>query len=100
MLGAVPNMPALATMLEGLAAATAAVGNAPKSARLLGAAHALRTAIGSALFPAERAECEAEVAAVRATLGDEAFLVQWRIGLSMTLERALDEARQPSQAAG
>ncbi len=94
LLGAVPNKAALAWMLEGLAAATAAVGDAARAARLLGAARTLRTAVGAPVSPAQRAEYEAEVAAVRATLGDDAFLVQWRIGLSMTLERALDEVRR------
>jgi predicted ATPase/transcriptional regulator with XRE-family HTH domain len=94
LLAAVPNKAALARVLEDLAATIAAVGDAARAARLLGAGHTLRSATGSAVFPADRAEYDAEVAAVRATLGDDAFLVQWRIGLSMTLERALDEARR------
>ena len=40
------------------------------------------------------AEYEAELRIVRAMLGDEAFDAQWRIGSSITLERALEEARE------
>jgi hypothetical protein len=53
----------------------------------------LRSAHGSPVFPTVRSEHDAEVARIRARLGDDSFLVQWRIGLSMTPERALDEAR-------
>ncbi|MGA7356910.1 MAG: hypothetical protein WBW76_15915, partial [Candidatus Cybelea sp.] len=53
-----------------------------------------RTTLRSPLFPAERDEYEAELARVRAVLGDDAFDVQWRIGASNTLERALEEARE------
>lgn len=42
---------------------------------------------------AEPGECEAELTKVRETLGAERFDVQWRIGTAMTLERALEEAR-------
>jgi predicted ATPase/DNA-binding XRE family transcriptional regulator len=94
LLGAAPNKAALARLLEDLAVTTAAVGDARRAARLFGAGHTLRTAIGSPVLPAERTRYDAGVAALRATLGDDAFLVQWRIGLSMTLERALDEARR------
>lgn len=93
LLGIVPNKSALAKTLEDMAKTIAAIGDAAKAARLLGAAQTLRSTIGSPIFPAERSEYDAEVARIRARLGDDAFLVQWRIGLSMTPERALDEAR-------
>jgi hypothetical protein len=92
LLGAVPNKPALAKTLEDVAIAVGALGDPARAARLLGAGDALRRAMGSPLFPAEREEYETEVAAVRQTLGDSAFETQWRIGTSMTLERALEEA--------
>lgn len=65
-----------------------------RAARLLGAADALRRTLRSPLFPSERADYEAEMAKVRAMLGDESFDVQWRVGSSITLERALEEARE------
>jgi hypothetical protein len=60
---------------------------------LLGAADALRRAIHVPLYESERADFDVEVAKVRALLGAEAFEVQWDIGTSSTLERALEEAR-------
>jgi predicted ATPase/transcriptional regulator with XRE-family HTH domain len=94
LLDSMPNKSALAKTLEDLAATIAAVGDPSRGARLFGAADALRRFIGSPLFPSERADFEAELAVVRAMLGNEAFDVQWRIGASITLERALDEARE------
>ncbi|HEX3459008.1 MAG TPA: tetratricopeptide repeat protein [Candidatus Baltobacteraceae bacterium] len=94
LLDSMPNKAALAKTLEDLAPVIAAAGDAARGARLFGAADALRRAIGSPLFPAERADYETEVDAVRAKLGAEAFDAQWSIGKSITLERALEEARE------
>ncbi len=94
LLEATPNRAALAKTLEDIAATSAALGDPLTGARLLGAADALRRTIRSPLFPAERAEYEAMVASMRETVGDDAFDVQWRIGSSITLERALEEARE------
>ena len=94
LLDSMPNKAALAKTLEDLAPVLAAAGDAARGARLLGAADALRRAIGSPLFPAERADYEAEVDAVRTKLGAEVFDAQWRIGASITFERALEEARE------
>jgi predicted ATPase/DNA-binding XRE family transcriptional regulator len=93
LLDLMPNKSAVAKTLEDLSYAIAAVGDPSRAARLLGAAHVLRHTIGYAIFPSERADYEAELGKVRAMLGDAAFDVQWRIGTSITLERALDEAR-------
>jgi predicted ATPase/DNA-binding XRE family transcriptional regulator len=100
LLDSMPNRSALAKTLEDLAATIAAVGDPSRGARLLGAAEALRRAMRSPVFPSERASYDAEVAHVRAMLGDESFDVQWRIGTSITLERALEEARatRPTKA--
>ena len=92
-LDSIPNKSSLAKTLEDLAATIAALGDPSRGARLLGAADALRRTIRFPVFPSERAEYEAEVAEIRATLGDESFNVQWQIGTSITLERALEEAR-------
>lgn len=93
-LEATPNKSALAKTLEDMGAAVAALGDAARGARLLGAADAIRGTIHSPLFPSERAEYDATIASMRAAIGDEAFDVQWRIGSSVTLERAVEEARQ------
>ncbi len=94
LLEATPNKAALVKTFEDIAAASAALGDPAKGARLLGAADAIRRTIRSPLFPSEQAEYEATIAAMRAQLGEDAFDVQWRIGASITLERALEEARE------
>lgn len=90
----VPNTSALTKTLEDIAAAIAALGDPLRAARLFGAADALRRTLRSPLFPSEQADYEAETARVRAMLGDETFDAQWRVGSSVTLERALEEARE------
>lgn len=94
LLESMPNKATLAKTLEDIAAAIAAAGDASRGARLLGAADTLRRAISLAVFPSERSDYDEAVANVRATLGDDAFEVQWRIGASSSLERAVEEARQ------
>jgi predicted ATPase/DNA-binding XRE family transcriptional regulator len=100
LLESVPNKTSLARTLEDLGATIAALGDPLQAARLLGAGDALRSAIGSPLFPSERTSYDADVAKVREMVGPEAFDVQWRIGSSITLERALEEARatRPGEA--
>ncbi len=98
LLDAMPNKSALAGTLDGLGATIAATGDPSRGARLLGAADALRRSIGTTLFPSELPQYEASVAAIRTILGDEAFDVQWRIGASVTLQRALEEARETKKA--
>ncbi|MGB8909232.1 MAG: tetratricopeptide repeat protein [Candidatus Cybelea sp.] len=93
LLAAVRDKSALAKTLEDFAFTVAALDDPSRAARLLGAAQTLRNTIGLPIFPIERERHDAEVSAIRGCLGDDAFLVQWRIGISMTLERALDEAR-------
>ena len=93
LLDSMPNKSALAKTLEDFAATIAAVGDPARAARTLAAADALRAAIGSPIFPSERANYDAVVDGVRATLGEAAFGVQWQLGASVTLERALEEAR-------
>lgn len=56
------------------------------AARLLGAAHALREAIGAPLPPSDRAEYDDDVRAVRTALGDRAFNALWDEGQTMDLE--------------
>ena len=85
-----PN-PLTAEWLEGVAATAAAQGDAAAAARLLGAAAALRTAIGAPVPPHEADLFAQDVAAVRRALGpgaDEALAS----GKALALEVALAEA--------
>jgi predicted ATPase/DNA-binding XRE family transcriptional regulator len=83
---------ALAKTFEDIGAAIGTYDPA-RGVRLVAAGDAVRQAIGSPLFPSERADYDAEIAKLRDALGDGAFDTQWRIGSCMPLERALEEAR-------
>ncbi len=93
MLDTMPSKSAIAKTLEDPAFTLASVGDPPRGVRLLGAADALRRAIGSPLFASERADYDADVARLRALLGDATFDVQWSLGTSLTIERAIADAR-------
>ena len=90
---AMPNKSALAKALENIGATHAVVGDPARGARLFGAADSLRRSIGLPIFDSERADYDAELASIRKQLGSEVFEIQWRIGASSTLERAIEEAR-------
>jgi len=94
LLQATPNKSSLAKVLEDLGFTLAALGDGSRGVRLLGAADAIRRTIHSPVFASERAEYEAELTRLRAALGEAAFDGAWRIGSSITLERALEEARE------
>jgi len=100
LLDSAPNRASLASILEDLAATVAALGDPSRAARLMGAGEALRSTMGSPMFPSERPHYEASVASLRAMMSPEVFDAQWRIGSSITLERALEEARatRPGEA--
>jgi predicted ATPase len=87
----------MAPCLEGLAGAAAAAGEAERAARVLGAAEALREALGRPLPPVERADYEREVGAVRAALGEKAFAAAWAAGRAMTLEQVITDALEPPE---
>jgi ATP/maltotriose-dependent transcriptional regulator MalT len=75
---------------EGIAAGLEAEQGAPRqAARLWGAAHALREAIGATLYPIYRASYEQAIALARAQLGEQAFRAAWAEGQLMTPEQAL-----------
>jgi hypothetical protein len=61
------------------------------SARLMRAAEALREGIRAVIPPAGRDQHEAEVAALRAALNEEAFRRAWEAGRALTPEQALIE---------
>jgi predicted ATPase/class 3 adenylate cyclase len=59
-----------------------------RSARLWGAASALREVLGSPLSPKERAKQQQEAASARQILGDAVFAAAWEEGRLMTSEQA------------
>ena len=85
-----------AMALERLARALAGQGQHPAAAiravRLLGAAAALRQAIGAPRSPLERPDYEATVQAAQAALGAAAFAEAWAAGQALTPEQAMAEA--------
>jgi len=84
----------IAPTVEGLAVVVAEQGETTWAVRLLAAAEALRDSLGAPLPPVSRADHERCVAAARAQLGEQAFVVAWAEGQSMTWEQAL-AAREP-----
>ncbi len=70
----------MSSVLEDLAAIALAQGNPRQAALLLGAAEALREAIGTVIAPCERLQHNQTTMAVRAALGDEAFDTALRQG--------------------
>jgi predicted ATPase/DNA-binding SARP family transcriptional activator len=87
----------MASVLEDLAAAALAAGvsvpSADRAAWLLGAAQAMREAIGTVLAPCERPQHEETEATARTALGDAAFAAAWERGL---LTGDLDAAGEPA----
>jgi tetratricopeptide (TPR) repeat protein len=82
----------IAEYLEGLAALQSAQGRPQVAARLWGAAEALREAVGSPMFPVDRAEYAPAIAAARTTLGEAAFAAAWAEGRQLTPQQALATA--------
>jgi predicted ATPase len=79
-------------VLERLAAVAVAQAEPERAARLFGSAEGLREAMGAPLPPAERAEHERSVAAVRTSLGEETFATAWAAGRAMPMEEAVSYA--------
>ena len=67
------DRPGIATCLEGLATVAAGPGRPERAARLLGAAEALRRAIGSPMPLVERPASEAAARTARTALGEAGF---------------------------
>jgi predicted ATPase/DNA-binding SARP family transcriptional activator len=76
----------MSSVLEDLAAIALALGRAQPAARLLGAAEALRDAIGTVIAPCERPQHLQTTAAARAALGEEAFAAAREQGLLATMD--------------
>ncbi len=76
----------MSSVLEDLAAIALVLDRAPAAARLLGAAEAIRDAIGTVIAPCERPQHMQTAAAVRAALGEEAFAAARQQGLLATMD--------------
>lgn len=92
------NQQGIAGCLKELAGVAGAQGLPERSARLFGAAEALRQAIGASLTPRERADYERNVAAVRATLSEDTFATLWAEERAMTLEQAIAYALEKTES--
>jgi predicted ATPase/DNA-binding SARP family transcriptional activator len=79
----------VAACVEGMARLRASEGKGKSSARLFGAAAALREAAGARLTRWEQKEVEPRVAELRGAMGDAAFEAAWAEGRAMTLEDAI-----------
>ncbi|HEX3621550.1 MAG TPA: tetratricopeptide repeat protein [Acidimicrobiales bacterium] len=86
--GRVPPTASTATWMEGLGAMAVADGRPERAARLLGAADALRQAIGTPLPAHEAADRNDAVAGASAGLGEERFRSAFAAGRTMPLEAA------------
>ncbi len=86
---------AVAQALEGIAGADALDGDAPRAARLLGAAAAAREASGAPLPEAERFDVDRIEDTVRASLGGDVFAAEFQRGTSMSLDAAGKIATAP-----
>jgi predicted ATPase/DNA-binding XRE family transcriptional regulator len=88
------NTPGLILCLAGLAGVLGMTGNLDQAARLFGAVESLyeRVGGGGRMHPADQKEIDQYVAAVRAKLGDSAFMKAWSKGQTMSLDQVLAEA--------
>ena len=91
----------VSSYLDGMAAIAAAQGQSGRSARLWGAAEALRSASGMPLAPVDRVRYQRDVAAACISSGREAFDEEWAAGRALPQEDAIADAialsRQLSQ---
>jgi len=81
----------IARSLEGLAGVMLARGP-EHSARLFGAAEALREVIGAPRWPADKAVYESDIAKAREAVGDDAFAAAWSAGRTMSVDEAVEFA--------
>jgi len=80
---------AIAHQLECFGFIARAQNELPRAARLLGAAEALREALGTPMTGLERTEYDREVAALRVQMDAEAHAAKWAAGRAMTLDQAV-----------
>jgi hypothetical protein len=82
----------IAITLEDLASVAAAEGHGTRAACLLGAATAIREAIGTPQAIPERNATEQAVVGARTALGEEAWAAAFTDGLALSLDQALSYA--------
>jgi len=87
----------VAESLEGIAEADAAEGIAERAAVLFGAARALRAVIGSPVPGQDLARLTESVAATESALGHERFRAAQAAGEAMSMEHAVELAREPGE---
>jgi hypothetical protein len=75
--------------------AAAEMGRLERAARLLGAAEALRKAIGASVYEVDRADHERAAASIRSGSGAKGLDRAWAEGRAMTLEQAIEYALAP-----
>ncbi len=88
----------MASSLNGLAGVHAVRGEHERAARLLGAAEAVRIAIGEVIQPSDREYYERFVAAARAGLDEGSFKKAWAEGAQLSLEQAVELAIGESES--
>jgi hypothetical protein len=93
--GSVSPTASTATWLEGLGAIAVSDGRPDRAARLLGAADALRQAIGTPLPAHEAADRNDAIAGASAALGEPAFRAAFAAGQAMPLATAARLATAP-----
>lgn len=81
------------TSLEGIAGIASTRHHPQESARLLGAAEAMREVLGSPVPPIEKRLYDQIVASVRSQLSEKAFHDGWQGGRKLNAEQAIAEAR-------
>jgi predicted ATPase/class 3 adenylate cyclase len=86
------DLRSVAERLECLAWDLGSGGDGEHAARLLGAAAAIRQAIGAPLPPSEQAETEAAVSAARSAIGEQEWATAFAAGRSLPLDQVLREA--------
>jgi predicted ATPase/transcriptional regulator with XRE-family HTH domain len=82
----------IAWSLEGLASALGAQGHLLHAARLFGAAHALREAIGAPLPAVDRAWYERDLGIIKEGLGEQAFAAALAAGSILPLAQLIGDA--------
>jgi len=89
---------AIAHQLESFAFVAKALAQAPRAARLFGAAEALREKIGIPMNPQEHDEYEREVAGLHVQMDEGSFASSWAEGRNMTMEQAISYAIDKSDS--
>ncbi len=88
----------IAECLEGLAAVARSQGRFERAARLIGAAEIVRETVRVPLPAADRADYEQGLMALRAALGDQAFLAVREEGWTAPLDTVVEDAMTGSRA--